>query len=429
MDIQTIDKIKNKALSKAKRSILSEIKKGYAVPQLVIQYTTYCNASCPQCGMRRGSNITRITLDKEYVKLIIDYAVLEWGVQFLSFTGGEPFLFIDDIIELINYASRLGAKYIRTGTNGFAFRYNQSNINEFEKRVHNIAEKISETKLYTLWISIDSANPNTHEKMRGFQSLIKGIEKSIPIFERYGIYPAANLGLNRNIGGEYNSDEVLSLDKNKFYEKYRKGISDFYQMAINMGFTIANICYPMSVENGTSAYHATSKDYIVSFSNEEKALLFKALYDSATEFRSKIRIFTPRSSLQSLIDFYSEGKQTDYPCRGGIDYFYIDALNGHVYPCGYRAEDDLGEIWDIDINELRKQKPNCIRCDWECFRDPTEIIQPIINLFHSPTPTLVKLITEKKRRLWIKDLLYFYACDFFNSRSKPNYTKMKIFAH
>lgn len=429
MDIQTIEKIKDKTIKKARRSILSEIKKGYAIPQLVIQYTTYCNASCPQCGMRRGNKLTRITLDKEYVKRIIDYAVSEWGVQFLSFTGGEPFLFIDDIIDLINHASALGVKYIRTGTNGFAFRYNPSDNNEFEKRIHSIAEKISKTNLYTLWISIDSANPNTHEKMRGFQFLIKGIEKSIPIFEKYRIYPAINLGLNRNINGEYSLDEVLSFDKTKFYEKYRKGISDFYQMAINMGFTIANTCYPMSVENGTSAYHATSKDDVVSFSNEEKSLLFKALYDSAAEFRSKIRIFTPRSSLQSLIDFYGEKRQTDYPCRGGIDYFYVDAKNGHVYPCGYRAEDDLGEIWDIDINQMRKQKPYCISCDWECFRDPTEVIQPIINLFNKPLTSLAELITEKKKRLWIKDLLYFYACDFFNSRSKPNYTKMKIFAH
>lgn len=410
---------KNKIL----KTLLSEVKKGYANPQLVIQYTTLCNADCPQCGMRRSNKIKRVKLEMDYVKKVIDYAVSKWNIKFLSFTGGEPFIFVNDIIELINYASNMGIKYIRTGTNGYVFQYSASKANEFEKNTRLLIEKLSETKLYTLWISLDSSDPKTHEKMRGFDGLLKGIEKAIRIFEEYGMHPAANLGLNRNIAGQYSQEEINNFDKEKFYERYRYGISRFYELAINMGFTIANTCYPMSIEDNTYSYYATSQEDIVRFKPEEKLVLYKALYDSASYYRSKIRIFTPRSSLYSLINSYNKVK---YPCRGGIDYFYLDAQNGHIYPCGYRANDDFGEIWDINLDDLRKSKPNCTKCDWECFRDPTELIQPVIDFYRNPFSIPYELAIDIKKRLWFRDLLYFYACDFFNMRSKPNYWKMKL---
>jgi MoaA/NifB/PqqE/SkfB family radical SAM enzyme len=375
--------------------------------------------------MRKGSEIDRKTLDKDYIKRVIDHAVSEWNIQFLSFTGGEPFLFLDDIIELINHASDQGVKYIRTGTNGFAFRYNSSNAGKFEKRIYSLAEKLSQTKLYTLWISLDSSDPHTHEQMRGFSGLIEGIERTIPILEEFGIYPAANLGINRNVGGRYNPDEVKNFNADKFYQTYRSGFSRFYDQVINMGFTIANTCYPMSVETDEAAYHATSQDYIVSFKREEKATLFRALFDTISEYRPKIRIFTPKVSLYTLMSFYGNNKKIEYPCRGGIDYFYLDARDGHVYPCGYRIEDDLGEIWDIDLDSLRSKKPACVKCDWECFRDPTELVEPIIEIYRNPLSVIKKVFSSKKMQLWMKDILYYYSCDFFNGRKAPNYNRMQ----
>ena len=405
------------------RPFFSAIRKRHLLPQLIIQYTTYCNATCPQCGMRKGSRIPRRVLDKEYVKRVIDYTASQWNVQFLSFTGGEPFLFLDDIIELIDHASAQGIKYIRTGTNGFVFQYDQPK--KFSDRIYTIAEKLSKTKLYTLWISLDSSEPNVHEEMRGFPQVVKGIEKAIPIFEEFGVYPAANLGINRNIGGKYNPKEIKEFNEERFYETYRNGFSKFYKMVIDMGFTIANACYPMSVENERVTYQATSQDHIVSFRPEEKAVLFKALFDAISEYRSKIRIFTPKSSLYTLMNFYGNGGKIQYPCRGGIDFFYMDAQNRHIYPCGYRDQDDLGEVWDIDLEFLQKQKPDCTKCDWECFRDPTELMEPVLGLYHHPFSELGKMISNEKRQLWIKDLLYYKKCNFFNGRIPPDYKKLK----
>lgn len=85
--------------------------------QLIIQYSNHCNADCPQCGMRRSETISRASLDKDQTKRLIDEAAAQ-GVRALSLTGGEPLLFLDDIVDLINHASKAGIPYVRTGTKG-----------------------------------------------------------------------------------------------------------------------------------------------------------------------------------------------------------------------------------------------------------------------------------------------------------------------
>ncbi|MCA1787576.1 MAG: radical SAM protein, partial [Desulfobacteraceae bacterium] len=88
--------------------------------QLVIQITNQCNATCPQCGMRKTADIRRTRLKIDAVRQILD-AAGEKRVQAVSFTGGEPLLYLDQVTDLITHAGRAGIPYIRTGTNGFLF--------------------------------------------------------------------------------------------------------------------------------------------------------------------------------------------------------------------------------------------------------------------------------------------------------------------
>src|SRR5208282_4660522 len=98
-----------------------------------------CNARCPQCGMRVTETFKRSTLQLDTVKKMIDHAA-ENGVKAVSFTGGEPFLFFDDIMELVGYARAAGIKYTRTGTNGYIFMNPEGP--GFERRMRRIAERI-----------------------------------------------------------------------------------------------------------------------------------------------------------------------------------------------------------------------------------------------------------------------------------------------
>ncbi len=404
--------------------------------QVVIQYTDRCNATCPQCEMRRQNDFPRTSLDVETGKRILD-AARQRGIAAVSFTGGEPFLARHDILELVRHASELGFPYIRTGTNGFMLM--GADKPGWEARVHQFAQGLAETKIYTFWISIDSVEPEVHETMRGLPGVMDGIERALPIFEQYGIFPSANLGINRNMGGDYR--QLLPLERNpqdfdavRFYDHFRRSFGRFYQRATDLGFTIINMCYPMSVDpvesdSGLAVYAATSADRIVRFTREEKVQLFTALLDTVPEYRDKIRIFTPLTSVLSLLRQYRrEDDAPAYGCRGGIDFFFVNSTDGNAYPCGYRGHENLGKFWDLDLGQ-RKTARHCTDCDWECFRDPSELAGPLLEFPGSPFRTAARFWHDRVyARHWWEDVRYYRACDYFSGRVDADRRRLATFA-
>ena len=409
--------------------------------QLVIQITDRCNARCPQCGMRTTESFIRSTLDDRTVGQLIDAAARR-GIQAISFTGGEPLLDIDRLVKLIRHAGDAGIPFIRTGTNGFVFRHPKRA--DFYDRVSRLAEQLAGTPLRNFWISLDSADDTYHEKMRGFPGVVAGIKKALPLFHRAGIYPAVNLGINRNVGGHLTRGLKPSTRKNDaaayldiFRRRYRDAFKRFYQRAVDLGFTMANACYPMSIDpptegDGLSAvYAATTVEDIVRFTPAEKQLMFGALAEAIADFRSKIRIFSPLCAIEALIRQYGgEPPQTTYGCRGGIDFFFINAADGHAYPCGYRGNEDHGWLWEIIPGEPKplKEKDACRQCDWECFRDPSELFGPLLESVANPWGLVRRMATTPGAlKTWATDLRYYQACGFFNGRKPPKYDQLKRF--
>ncbi len=396
--------------------------------QLIIQYADHCNAKCPQCGMNTANKFQRNKLEGNTVRSILDHAA-NLGFHAVSFTGGEPLLFFDEIMEFIYYASTKGIKYSRTGTNGFIFR--NSDSPNFENRMEKIAKALKQSGVYTFWISMDSSDPVTHEKLRGLSGVIPGVKKALPIFHDYGVYPSANLGINRKMG---EIGFLKETGKVQFFENVKKAFMGFYDLAVNLGFTIINSCYPMSVQdNGgmdglNPVYGATAQNSMVNFSPGEKALIFKAMMEVIPKYRHKIRIFSPLSSLYALYNFYENGHKTEYPCRGGIDYFFINAASrGDTFPCGFRGMENLGKFWELNVRDI-DASPYCMDCDWECFRDPGELFGPFTDLFQKPFSFFKKAVTrESCLKLWFSDLSYYRACGFFNCGKKPDYKRLARF--
>ena len=310
--------------------------------QLIIQYTDHCNALCPQCGMRKTEKFKRSRISVETAKRIIDEAA-ENNIQALSLTGGEPFLFFDEMIQLLNHCTKNGIKYSRTGTNGFLFQ--DPDRKDFDKRIHGIAESLGTTTLRNFWISIDSGDAVTHNAMRGFKNVIQGIEKALPILEQYSIFPSANLGINRKFNLPFAKRfpkpcVTLSADERAlFSESLFEGFCSFFQFAIDLGFTCMSLCYPMCSNSATmenTVYGASSPNAIVDFSDQERSIIYQTLLDVIPRFRSKIRIFTPLCSLCALARQYSGTHPQPFSCRGGINYFFFSAADAALYPCGYK---------------------------------------------------------------------------------------------
>jgi MoaA/NifB/PqqE/SkfB family radical SAM enzyme len=407
-------------------------------PQLVVQITNRCNACCPQCGMRRDAEIARFDLPGAVMDRLLGDCAAK-GVQAISFTGGEPLLMRDNLVRWIRAAGRAGIPYIRTGTNGFLLR--GAERPDFKARIQRLAETLAATPLRNFWISLDSAWPQVHEGMRGLPGVVAGIEKALPIFQAAGIYPSANLGLNRRVGGERTQAlrpeafKVRSSYLAAFYRTYGDALDHFYRFAADLGFTIVNTCYPMSIDapeadSGLKAvYAATAVEDVVRFAADEKAMLYKALLDTIPRHRGRLRIFTPLSALHMLQQSHA-GVPGSEPigCRGGVDFFFIDAQAGDTYPCGYRGNENLGKFWDLDLSTPRPGG-DCRRCDWECFRDPSELCAPFLQVLRAPARLLGKIRgDERYRRLWIEDLRYYHACELFDGRRPPRLERLRRFS-
>jgi MoaA/NifB/PqqE/SkfB family radical SAM enzyme len=411
--------------------------------QLVIQITNQCNASCPQCGMRKTADIHRTRLKTDAIRQILD-AAGEKGIQAVSFTGGEPLLYLEPVTELISHAGRAGIPYIRTGTNGFLFC--GSRQPGFRDRIKAMADKLAATPLRNFWISLDSAVPKVHEQMRGLPDVVRGIEMAIPIFHDAGIFPSVNLGINRLVGGPSTRDlhrKGFSSDTEyleAFYQGFHDAFYRFFRQVRNMGFTIANTCYPMSIGDSDSdgglqaVYAATAGEAVVRFTREEKVRLYQALAANVTRHRGHLRIFTPLCALHTLIVRHQASKTSSGQaietagCRGGRDYFFISSNDGHTYPCGYRGHEDLGPFPDMNLRDTLQQ-PICRQCDWECFRDPSELFYPLLDTLHRPQKVLRRVSRDPRFfSLWQKDLRYYAACGYFNGRTPPVVSRMARFS-
>jgi hypothetical protein len=124
--------------------------------------------------------------------------------------------------------------------------------------------------------------------------------------------------------------------------------------------------------------------------------------------------------LHALLNQYQGQPELSSPCRGGIDYFFVDSQDGNTYPCGYRGEENLGPFESLEISSCATNA-SCRRCDWECFRDPSELFAPPMELCQSPVRFLQHLRKDPAFfRLWWEDLRYYRDCHYFNGRQAPN---------
>jgi hypothetical protein len=397
--------------------------------QVVIQLTDRCNARCPQCGMRADRRFRRTRLSEGQIRRILDHAAAT-GVGAVSFTGGEPLIYLDELLAGIRYAGRVGIRMIRTGTNGFLFQRAAAR-GGFEARVGQLARALAATPLRNLWISIDSAIPEVHDGMRGFPGLYAAVERALPVLHRHGIFPAANLGINRNMAPETMElgglrPECGPEERLVFKSALRGAFRTYFERVARMGFTMANACYPMGAagdEEGV-VYQATSSDHLVRFTAEEKALVYRALCDVLPEFRTRLRIFTPRSALLSLCRQHTGAAALAYPCRGGVDYFFVDSAGGVAFPCGFRGDDGLGAYVALDPGAL-EAPGSCRECDWECFRDPSELLGPVLQGLTAPVSLLSRVARDPGYfRVWLDDLRYYRACGFFDGRRPPDLARL-----
>jgi hypothetical protein len=73
----------------------------------------------------------------------------------------------------------------------------------------------------------------------------------------------------------------------------------------------------------------------------------------------------------------------------------------------------MGPFWEM--RALPEDGSACRRCDWECFRDPSELFGPFGAALRNPFAGLRNFAaTPGAFGTWLTDLRYYLACDTFD---------------
>lgn len=154
-----------------------------------------CNNRCLFCydgtGYKRG-RVLPISTEEAKEKIKIGF---EAGCNFLDILGGEPTI-RKDLIDLINYAKRLGYEQIAITTNGQMLSY------------YDYAKKLVEAGLNHIIFSIHSNNPEIHDFLTSnkgsWERAINGLKNIMKLKdEGYEIYVGNNTVITK-----YNYDHM-----------------------------------------------------------------------------------------------------------------------------------------------------------------------------------------------------------------------------
>lgn len=149
------------------------------LPPALVSYaiTRLCNLRCPHCYSDSIETPHPNELSTEEAKRLIN-EIAETGARLIIFDGGEPTMRAD-LIELIRHARDVGLRPL-LGTNATII-------------TEKFAKKLKEAGLKQVAISLDGANPKTHNDFRGvngtWQDTIDGIRNCAKVGLPFQIAP------------------------------------------------------------------------------------------------------------------------------------------------------------------------------------------------------------------------------------------------
>jgi radical SAM protein with 4Fe4S-binding SPASM domain len=296
--------------------------------------TSRCNLACVHCRrLDVAEEMSREDLRTEEFIGVLDSAA-QLGRPAVVFSGGEP-LMRGDWQELALHARRLELP-IALATNGTLIDY-------------EMARRIADTQFHRVSISLDGADPQTHDTFRGVNG---SFGKALS-----GIHQLRKVGMPVQINATIAAHNSSQLD-------------DLYELARSMGAVAMHLFLLVPVGCGTQiapSHQLAPKEY-------ERVLNWicdKQLQHGPLEIRATCAPHYYRLAAQRGLGVaHAKG------CLCGQSVIFV-SHKGEVFPCGYLPvscgsirETSLSEIWrtsDVLANlrnyELLKGK--CGQCEYK----------------------------------------------------------------
>jgi MoaA/NifB/PqqE/SkfB family radical SAM enzyme len=332
---------------RALKGLLRKYVLGRITPLAMTYAVTYrCQCRCAHCSAARFHRGDASELSTAEAKRLIDES-LDLGICILAFTGGEPLL-RQDIFELIAHVDQRKAMPIMF-TNG-------------QLLTPDAVERLADSGLYTLFLSLDAPSAEEHDRLRGipglFDSAIEGLER----IREKGVLTGISSYASRTgtAAGAYRRMYALA-----------KRIGAHTMLLFD------------SVPTGRQL-------------RETREMLTEEQREEILSFTREIFARKEIPSLSSQVWQNSlEGYLGGIGCLAGNIQYYVTAY-GDVTPCDFTPlsfgsvrEEELGRIWERLVahpayshtsNVCRMQHPGFRRCFIEPIAEEAQLPYPIGDL-------------------------------------------------
>jgi len=291
-------------------------------PVVTWNLTRKCNLKCLHCYINASPEGEDGSTREEALRLIDEMA--EMRIPLIIMSGGEP-LMRRDFFELASYARIKGIK-LALSTNGTLI-------------TESVAKKLKELDFSYVGISLDSYDPEFHDKFRGlngaFNMTVKGIKNAI------------NVGLNVGLRFTITARNIHQID-------------EYVKLALELGVKRITFYHLSASGRGKELreWMYTPEEY-VSFINK--------IIDYAIKLSGKIEIETTLGQFDGVyiakklardeeeLEKYMKFVENSGGCGRKMISIYP---NGDVYPCQFIDFYKLGNVRGKPLKEIIKNIPD-----------------------------------------------------------------------
>jgi MoaA/NifB/PqqE/SkfB family radical SAM enzyme len=268
-----------------------------------------CKYNCWHCSneFRAGKDLKTDTVLK------IIHKFQELGVVWVGLSGGEPLL-RKDIAEIIKGIDDIS--YTAIFTTGFGL-------------TERLARKLKDAGLFCFVISLDSTDPMTHDKLRGFKGAFDNAVNAIEISKNLGFYTVVStVATKENI----NNGELEKL------------LKYLYELNVDECRILEIVPTGKIIDQPDLALN-----------DDDREVLFK-LHMKANTSNTYPRV--------SAFPYLEQPELLG--CTGGYQHFTIDP-QGNVCPCpftpialGNVAKENFNTVWERYKENFKTPHVNCI---------------------------------------------------------------------
>ena len=264
---------------------------------VIMAITKKCALQCDHCfewdSLNKRENLSTTELIEIVQKL------QKQGVSEIQFSGGEPLLKVDRIVEILNSADKTATTFW-IDTSGFKFTEENAGL-------------LKEAGLTGVFVSLDHFDPEQHNRFRGFKDAFYWAETAVRNALEQGFVVVLNLCITREFAS-------------------RENLTTYMEMAGKMGVHFVQFIEPKAVG------HFKGKDVLLLPEHLELVEEIYTGYNFSSNYLS-----------YPIITYHGYYQRRHGCFSGGYKGFYVDT-DGDVNPCPF-CRKKTGNLLEDDPEE------------------------------------------------------------------------------